>query len=94
MVGVIVNQNCPLCHGDGYMVVTVADWKNFVEWNQDQGEQTRKVPALFPPFMKNLHNFTGGPVGTDNYWIMCPTCGGNKTVRKEISFEELKELLK
>jgi len=94
MPGIIVNQNCPLCNADGYMVVPIATWKNFIEWSQDQSESTRTVPEAFPPFMKRLHSFVGGVVGVDNYWVMCPTCGGNKTVKKEISFEELKELLK
>lgn len=94
MAGVIVNMNCPLCNGDGYMVISDAAWKNFVTWHEDPSEDKSTSPEAFPEFMKKLHSIVGGKVDFDHHWVMCPTCGGNKTVQREISFADLKELLK
>ena len=92
-MGLIVNITCSTCNGDGYMTVDKTSWERFLVWSADPTEDKINSPDTFPEFLKRIHNIWGGAI-SKIVSLPCPDCGGQKTITKEVSFEELKNLIK
>lgn len=92
-MGLIVNVNCDTCKGDGYLVVNKSQWEMFKVWQADPSEDKIDSPDTFPVFLKRIHTQWGVNIGKV-VSLPCPDCGGQRTITKEISFEDLKNLIK
>lgn len=92
-MGLIVTIPCSTCNGDGYLTVDKASWERFQVWVADPTEDKIMSPDTFPSFLKRLHTQWGVCIGKE-ITLPCMDCGGHKTITKEISFDELKNLIK
>ena len=92
-MGLIVTFKCQNCNGDGYLTVDKQSWLNYLSWVNDPTEDKLESNDNFPEFLKRMHTQWGISVGKV-VTIPCFDCGGKKTITKDISFEELKNMIK
>jgi hypothetical protein len=90
---IVFNQQCYLCKGDGYLIVTNAQWDEFMIYVDDPTEEKLNSTDNFPQFLKNLSNFITVEKHKDFYSMQCTLCHGTKVVAKKITLDDLKKLL-
>jgi hypothetical protein len=92
-MAITIDVACETCNGDGYLAVSLADWNAYQTWCADPTEDKIRTPDNFPPILKQLHLHFGVSVGK-NVTFFCPHCGGTKITKKNLTLDDLKNILK
>jgi hypothetical protein len=88
-----MNQVCDLCNGDGYKIVTKADWEAFQQWIKDPSEEKLYAPTNFPNFLTTMRTLAGTNIQRNQVEIICPFCCGQKHISKHLTLDDLKKVL-
>lgn len=93
MGDITLDVPCESCDGYGYITVENDAWDRYLAWVKDPTEDKIKTPDTFPGLLKSLNNFVGVTFGK-NVCVPCPKCGGSGVIRKSMTLDDLKNLLK
>lgn len=93
MIEITLTASCESCNGDGYIICDNDTWQRYLEWTKDPTEDKIKTPDNFPVLLKSLTNFIGVTFSRD-VCISCPKCSGRGSIKKPLTLEDLKNLLK
>jgi len=92
-MGISITINCSTCNGDGYLSIDLQAWEKFKVWMDDKTEDKIQSPDAFPEALKRVHTLWGLSIGK-TACLPCPDCGGQRVITKEVSFDELKNMIK
>lgn len=91
---IILNQECGLCKGDGYLSATKQEWKDYQTWQDDPTEDKANSHDNFPWYLKDLPNHMTVGFFKEGVQFPCVRCHGKKVIQQILSLDDLKKLLK